>query len=74
MADNADGCFVRANNRDHYLCCLLRQGCLGTVGEYLDGGGRAVRHWFSGHRIGAVDFGVRGEEFCNINEPGDETF
>lgn len=69
LGENADGCFARANNRDHYLCVLLRSACLQTVGDYLDSGGRAVRQWLARHKINRVDFGAAGEHFCNVNDP-----
>jgi molybdenum cofactor guanylyltransferase len=69
LADNVDGCYVRANGQKHYLCVLLRSHCLESVSSYLDGGGRAVRRWLAEHNITAVDFDSDDDAFLNINNP-----
>ena len=69
LAGGLDGCYARSGNRNHYLCALLRLSCLDSVSSYLDGGGRAVRHWYAGLNIDAVDFGDDIGAFANINEP-----
>lgn len=70
LKEDSDGCYARANDRNHYLCVLLKRSCLETVGVYLDGGGRAVRHWLAEHKITAVNFPAGCGEFQNINKPG----
>ena len=68
LAEDLEGCHARSAGRDHYLCALLRSSCLPSVSAYLDGGGRAVRHWLAQHRVCAVEFEDPGA-FENINEP-----
>ena len=70
LAHGGVGCYARSGDRSHYLCALLRRSCLDTAGDYLDGGGRAVRHWFAGQGISAVAFNGDTDAFRNINNPG----
>ncbi len=67
LAEDLEGCYARSGGRDHYLCALIRRTCLESVGSYLDGGGRAVRQWYAGRSIGAVDFDAEADAFLNIN-------
>ncbi|MEH6586445.1 MAG: molybdenum cofactor guanylyltransferase MobA [Halioglobus sp.] len=64
-----------ATTRDggQYLCALLRTKCLGSLTEYLDGGGRAVRHWYDQVGAIAVDFDDQRECFLNLNNLSDLT-
>ncbi|QFU77889.1 molybdenum cofactor guanylyltransferase [Halioglobus maricola] len=59
--------YARAAGRDHFLCALLRQHCLHSLGPFLDNGGRAVRHWFAEQCAIAVDFPDEDNAFLNIN-------
>ena len=63
------GCYARSGDRNHYLCALLRRSCLETAGDYLDSGGRTVRHWFAELGISAVVIKGNADAFCNINRP-----
>ena len=54
--------------RDQYLCAMLRRQVLGTLSEALEGGTRAVRHWYGRHRCVPVDFTRQHSCFANINQ------
>jgi len=51
--------------RDHYLHLLLPLAAAADLGDYLDGGGRAVRHWLAGKRVARARFDR--EELANLN-------
>ncbi|RLQ21510.1 molybdenum cofactor guanylyltransferase [Seongchinamella sediminis] len=67
----AQAAFVRAGNRNHYLCALLRRASLAGLGAYLDRGQRAVRHWYTRLDAVPVDFPAQQEAFANFNDLGD---
>lgn len=64
---DADLAYARCDQRDHYLCAVLRRDSLRSLSAYLDSGGRAVRGWYATKATLAVDFG-RAEAFVNIND------
>lgn len=68
-AHDFQGSFARSGDRNHYLCALVQAHCLSSVSVFLDGGGRAVRHWLKEYRITAVDFESDSNAFDNINQP-----
>lgn len=62
----ADIAHARCGGRNHYLCAALRTECLTRLGEFMDGGGRAVRDWFAAQQAVCVDFNDP-LAFLNIN-------
>lgn len=60
--------YARTGEKNHYLCALLRRGCLESLPEFMDNGGRAVRHWYENCGVIPVDF-TQADEFLNINSP-----
>ena len=75
LESSAHDSVAYAATRDggHYLCALLRTKCLGSLTEYLDSGGRAVRHWYDQVGAIAVDFDDQRECFLNLNNLSDLT-
>ena len=61
---------ARTDGRDHYCCALIRTEALGTLQEFLEGGGRAVRAWYETVGRVAVDFDTDVSSFRNMNSPG----
>ena len=59
--------WARDGDRDHYLCALLTARAAGSVGRYLDAGGRSVRGWYAALAGGAVDFPGGDGAFANYN-------
>lgn len=62
----ADIAYARCGGRDHYLCAVLHIDAIAQLGEFLDGGGRAVRQWFATRETVAVDFDD-SSAFLNVN-------
>ena len=63
--------YTRTEERDHYLCALLRCKLLSSLSDYLESGERAVKHWYGLHRTAPVAFASAGDAFMNVNEmPG----
>jgi len=59
--------YASDGQRCHYLHAALRRECLGELGTFLDGGGRAVRDYFAGFRCTVVDFSDCADAFLNVN-------
>lgn len=55
--------------RAQYLCAAMRCACLGSLPAFLDGGGRAVKDWYSSSVAVAVDFSDQHSCFRNYNSP-----
>ena len=66
VSPHADIAYARCGGRDHYLCAVLKTGCLDRLGEFMDGGGRAVRDWFAAQQAIGVNFSDPAA-FLNIN-------
>ena len=66
-ADEIEISYVNDGERDQYLCAALRRECLPSLTPYLDGGGRAVRHWYHSRKFARVDFGDCAMNFRNFN-------
>jgi molybdopterin-guanine dinucleotide biosynthesis protein A len=60
--------YAHDGERGQYLCAALRCAILPSVCQYLDEGGRAVRHWYAGHGATPVDFSDQPTGFNNYNE------
>lgn len=67
--DDAEVVYARHEERNQYLCALLRSTCLNSLPDYLDSGERAVRHWYSQCGAIAVDMNAEPSAFLNINNP-----
>ena len=70
--DGADGgeadiSYAHDGTRGHYLCAALRSHILPSLHTFLDGGQRAVRHWYEQHRCAVVDFSDSANCFSNHN-------
>lgn len=65
--DTADISFVHDGKRGQYLCAAMHSKVLASLSDYLDSGQRAVRHWYSQHRVTAVDFSDQQRAFENYN-------
>ena len=63
-----DIAYANDGDRDHYLCAVLRTKCLSSLPEFLDNGGRAVRHWYSDQGAVAVSFSKQADQFANYNQ------
>ncbi len=61
--------FASDGARDHYLCALLSTRCLSSLHDYLEGGGRAVKHWYRCLEAERVLFDEGPEAFYNHNRP-----
>jgi len=66
-ATGPDIAYANDGERDQYLCAAIRVGILPSLGEFLDEGQRAVRHWYARHRCVVVDFSAQAECFANYN-------
>lgn len=53
--------------RAQYLCAAMKRTCLTSLPAFLDGGERAVRHWYESHNAVAVDFSDQQACFRNYN-------
>ena len=60
---------AQTNGRNHYCCALIRSECLGSLQEFLDAGGRAVRLWYESVGGIAVSFDTGESSFRNMNSP-----
>ncbi len=60
-------CWAHDGERDQYLYCAMSTACLPTLTEFLDEGGRAVRHWLAQREGVAVDFSDQAQCFTNLN-------
>lgn len=65
----ANVAFARHEERNQYLCALLRSACLESLPAFLDSGERAVRHWYAQCGAIAVDMNADPSAFLNINHP-----
>jgi molybdopterin-guanine dinucleotide biosynthesis protein A len=70
-AGTADIAYAGVGADEHYLCALIRRNLGASLRRYLEGGGRAVRHWYAGERCCRVNFDDRAEYFANINTEAD---
>lgn len=59
--------FANDGVRNHYLCVAMHCSCLASLPEYLDQGGRAVRHWYQLLPHVAIDFSDQPQRFANYN-------
>lgn len=59
--------YATTNGDHHYLFALLRRELAGDLRHYLANGGRAVRHWYAGHRCCRVAFDDQAVNFINVN-------
>ena len=57
--------------RRQYLFCAMRQSCLKSLEEYLQGGGRSVKGWQEQLHIMPVDFSDCPDAFTNLNTSED---
>ncbi len=60
--------YAHDGERAQYLCAALRRSILPSLSGYLEGGNRAVRHWYAQHECEAVDFSDQAAAFANYNE------
>lgn len=67
--DETQIAYAHDGERAHYLCAVLRSYCLASLPDWLDGGGRAVRHWYQCHQCSVVDFADQAHAFANCNRP-----
>lgn len=70
-AGGADIAVAHDGQRLQPVFALLRCSLLGSLQDYLDGGGRKIDRWYAGHAMQTVDFSDCMETFLNINEPAD---
>lgn len=66
-AQTAQISYVFDGHRNQYLCAAIRRECLTSLPGFLDGGERAVKHWYKGFRTLSVDFSDQQECFSNYN-------
>lgn len=64
---DAEACHATDPQRRHYLHLLLRVDAAKGLTAFLDGGGRAVRHWLATKRVAEAPFSA--EELENLNAP-----
>ena len=57
--------------RRQYLFCAMRQSCLKSLEDYLQGGGRSVKGWQEQLHIMPVDFSDCPDAFTNLNTSED---
>jgi molybdopterin-guanine dinucleotide biosynthesis protein A len=69
--DGADIAVAHDGQRLQPVFAMIRCDLLGSLQQYLDGGGRKIDRWYAGHSMQAVDFSDCPETFMNINEPAD---
>ena len=62
-------CVPWDGEREQYLCALIRRSALASLGDFLDGGGRAVRLWYRAQHYTVVDCSDCPSSFQNINRP-----
>lgn len=60
---------ARTSERDHYLHLLLRTELAKDLSDYLDNGGRAVRHWLA--RLSVATASFPSDSLANLNTPTD---
>jgi len=61
-------CVAWDGDREQYLCALIRHDALHSLTEFLDNGGRAVRHWYRDQGYTLADFSDCAASFKNINQ------
>jgi len=69
QAHGAQACHAIDPVRRHYLHLLLRVDAAADLGNYLDAGGRAVRHWLAGKQVAEAPF--EPGELANLNGPAE---
>jgi molybdopterin-guanine dinucleotide biosynthesis protein A len=60
-------CVAWDGEREQYLCALIRRSALHSLTEFLDSGGRAVRHWYQEQGYTLADFSDCPHSFKNVN-------
>ncbi|WOJ93927.1 molybdenum cofactor guanylyltransferase [Congregibacter variabilis] len=69
---DTDIIYARTDSQSHYLCAALRTRVLGTLGEQLDQGNRAVHRWYAQCSSAALEFsGELAKGFVNMNRAED---
>ena len=63
----ADLAVARTFAQSHPVFCLCRRELLGHLSEFLAGGGRAFKHWYSTLEVAEIRFDDKAAAFENIN-------
>jgi molybdenum cofactor guanylyltransferase len=65
---NCDLSYAWDGEREQYLVAAMHRQLSQSLSDYLSGGERSVRGWYSGLRSVQVDFSDQPESFVNINQ------
>lgn len=69
--NDADIAYLNRSDIPQYLIAVMRRDLQTSASEFLDKGGRAVRHWYAQHKAIAVDADYPEYDISNINTPED---
>lgn len=67
----ADIAVAHDGERAHPVFALLKRELLGSLRDYLAGGGRKIDVWFARHRLATAYLPDRRDTFVNVNDPAE---
>ena len=70
MRHDADICYARDHEREHFLCALIRREALSDLKHFMDAEGRAVKAWYASKKTVAHTFDDGTDGFTNFNKLG----